>query len=412
VSKIMRDKQSLKGRRIVLGVTGGIAAYKSAELARELVKRGAELRVVMTRSATRFVQPLTFATLTQAPVCTSLWKTPDSWSIEHISNARWGDLLLVAPATANTVAKFAHGIADDALSTLYLAWREAVLLAPAMNTGMFEHPAYRANEEMLRGRDVEFIGPDTGDLACGEVGMGRLSTVERIVDAVESRLSAGRPLDGVQVLVTAGPTREFLDPIRFLSSPSSGKMGFAVAATAARMGAGTTLVAGPVALATPAGVERVDVVSAAQMHKAVQARSDKADILVFAAAVADFAPANAAKHKVKKSGNVEPLRLQRTTDVALEFGRRKRDGQVSVGFAADTEKAVESARQKLREKRFDLVVANPIDANDSVFGSDHNRGWLVRPRRRPQRLTRMTKDEMARKILQQAFEIFHQKRGA
>jgi len=421
---------TLAGKKIVLGISGGVAAYKAAHLARELRKRGAELRVVMTEHATHFVAPLTFATLTQAPVCTSLWGQTDSWSMEHISNARWGDMLVVAPATANIVAKFAHGIADDALTTFYLAWRGPVLVAPAMNTAMYEHPACRANEAILRERGVEIVGPDTGELACGEEGAGRLADVPAIVAAIGARLSSGRPFEGIRVLVTAGPTREFLDPVRFFSNPSTGKMGFALAKQAACMGAQVTLVAGPAVLPTPLGVERVNVVSADQMCEAVMSRCDKADMLVFAAAVADFAPAQAAAKKITKRRWTGALRLRETPDIARAFGERKRADQVSVGFAADTNAAIRSARRKLREKRFDFIFANPLrtggtgilpvkdhgqdahaTADDGVFGSDDNRGWLVGPTGRARRFDRIAKTELARRILLHALEIFRQKRG-
>jgi len=408
----MAGNPSLTGKKIVLGVTGGIAAYKAAELARELLKRGADLRVVMTEHATRFVSPLTFATLTQAPVCASLWAETDSWSMEHISNARWGDLLIVAPATANIVAKFAQGIADDALTTLYLAWRGPVLVAPAMNTAMYEHPAYKANEAALRARGVEFVGPVAGELACGEEGMGRLADVPAIVAAAEARLTAGRPLEGVEVLITAGPTREFLDPVRFLSNLSSGKMGFALAEEAARMGARVTLVAGPVALPTPPGVERVDVVGAEAMREAVMARRETADVAIFAAAVADFAPDRIAANKIKKRAASVSLPLRRTPDVARSFGERKRPGLVSVGFAADTELAVATARLKLREKHLDFIFANPVRADDSVFGSDYNRGWLIGPTGRPRRLDRATKAEIARRIVLHTMDVLRRKKGA
>jgi len=411
VDKVSKSSRAVEGKRIVLGVSGGIAAYKAAVLARELHKRGAELRVVMTQNATRFVSPLTFATLTQAPVCTGLWDGANNWSVEHISNARWGDLLLVVPATADIVAKFANGIADDALTTLYLAWRRPVLLAPAMNTAMFEHPAYRANEEILRQRGVGIIDPEVGELACGEEGTGRLAAIETIVAAVEACLAPAFSLEGLRVLVTAGPTREFLDPVRFLSNPSSGKMGFALAGEAARAGARATVVTGPVVLPTPPGVERIDVESAEQMHKAVLARCADADILVFAAAVVDFAPEQTASNKVKKSAKVESLRLRRTPDIARAFGERKRADQVSVGFAVDTERVVQSARRKLREKNFDFVVANPVRSSENVFGSDHNRGWLVSPIGPARRLDRMTKSKMAGQILLQAVQILRAKRG-
>jgi phosphopantothenoylcysteine decarboxylase/phosphopantothenate--cysteine ligase len=277
---------------------------------------------------------------------------------------------------------------------------------------MYENPAYQANESLLRARGVQIVGPGVGELACGEEGAGRMADVEEIVDAVEARLAASRALEGVRVLVTAGPTREHLDPMRFLSNPSSGKMGFALAERAARMGGRVTVVAGPVDLPAPPGVERIDVVSAEQMHDAVAAHSEAVDIAIFAAAVADYTPERTAKHKIKKSGRGRTLGLRPTPDIARAFGERKRADQVSVGFAADTEKALESARRKMKSKKFDLVVANPLRPDDNVFGSDHNRGWLIGTTGRARRLERMTKAEMAGEILQHAVKILHQKRGA
>jgi len=404
----------LSESKILLGVSGGIAAYKAVFLAREICKRGAEVRVVMTENATRFVAPLTFATLTRQPVCTSLWTEPDSRSARHIANAQWGDLLCIAPATANIVAKLANGIADDALSTLYLAWNGPVVIAPAMNVAMYRHPAYEANEAVLRERGAVIVGPDEGELACGEEGSGRLAEIATIVAAIEDALGRSSLLEGLAVLVTAGPTREHLDPMRFLSNPSSGKMGFALAEQAARMGAKVSLVAGPVALPTPRGVERVDVVSADEMLEAVAERGGDADILVFAAAVADFAPEKTTKRKIKKndaSRRLETIRLRRTPDVARTFGERKRPDQVSVGFSADTEDFIESARRKMREKNFDLVVVNPIERADPVFGSDENRGWLIGQNGETQSLEKMSKKEMAGLILEKAAVVLRRKRG-
>lgn len=411
MARVPTGNISLQDRRIVFGVSGGIAAFKAAAIVRELRKRGAQVRVVMTRSATRFVAPLTFATLSQGPVTTSLWQAADAWSIEHISNARWGDLLLVAPATANLVAKFAHGLADDALTTLFLAWRGPVVLAPAMNTAMYEHPAYRANEALLRERGAIIVGPEAGALACGEEGHGRLAELDRILLAVEARLTLDRQLEGVRVLVTAGPTREFLDPTRFLSNPSSGKMGFALAEQAALLGAATTLVAGPVNLATPRGVQRVDVVSADDMLRAGQERAAAADLLIFAAAVADFAAAEPVDRKIKKTGEPPALRLRETPDIARAIGERKRPDQILVGFAADTDDVLDSARRKQREKRFDLVLANPVEARENVFGSDYNRGWLIGPDGHAEPLDRMTKHEMANRILLRAAQLLAARKG-
>lgn len=402
----------LQGRRIILGVTGGIAAYKAAYLARELRRRAAEVRVVMTANAAQFVAPLTFATLTQAPVATSLWDPATNWSMEHIANARWGDLLVVAPATANIVAKFAHGIADDVLTTLYLAWRGPVVLAPAMNTTMYEHPAYQANEATLRERGVVVVEPESGSLACGEEGQGRLADTDKILLAIEATLTVDRHLEGVRVLITAGPTREFIDPLRYLSNASSGKMGFALAEQAARLGACVTLIAGPVNLPTPHGIRRIDVVTAEEMLRAALEHEAESDLLIFAAAVSDFAAAAPAASKIKKREGEPPIiHLRENPDIARAVGERKRPGQVIVGFAADTHDPIEAARAKLAEKRFDLIVANPITPDDNVFGSDYNRGWLLGRDGAPLALERMTKNEMAHRILLQAAQLLRAGKG-
>jgi len=365
---------------IILGIGGGIAAYKAAEIARLLIQRDARVRVVMTDSATKFIAPLTFATLTGQKVITSLFSAASSEdtlasAVEHIAVARENDVLLVAPATANILARFAHGIADDFLTTTYLAFTGRVALAPAMNKEMWAHPATQSNLTILRERGHQIIEPDSGFLACGEIGAGRLAEPERIVDAV---LSPPRiqDLDGEHVLVTAGPTQEAIDPVRFISNRSSGKMGFALAEAAASRGAAVTLVTGPVHLATPPGVSRVDVETAEQMRKAVFDHLEQATIIVKSAAVADFRPANAAGQKLKKSAMRLSLELDPTPDILRELGSRKGD-RLLIGFAAETERVEEEGRRKLEAKNCDMVVANRVGGSETGFDSNDNEVLLV-----------------------------------
>jgi len=365
--------------RIALGVTGGISAYKSVEVARLLQKRGHEVRAIMTRSARRFVGPLTFEAITGAPVITGLFTPGTNAEIEHIAIASTVDLLVVAPATANSLARFAHGLADDFLSAMYLATRAPVLIAPSMNTNMWEHPATRANLETLRGRGVQFVEPGEGYLACGWVGAGRLAEPQTIVDAAEALLRGARSLDGRRVLVTAGPTIEDLDPVRFIGNRSSGRMGFAIAAEAARRGAHVVLIAGPTAVDAPPVAELVRVRSARDMHDAVVARASHVDAVVMAAAVADYTRAGgAAQAKIEPAPSLA-LHLERTADILAELGRRRGDHSrpVLVGFAAQTGDVEAAARRKLIAKRVDLIVANDVTAPGAGFDVDTNQVTLV-----------------------------------
>ncbi len=362
-----------------LGVTGGIGAYKAVEVARLLDKHGHRVRVVMTRAATRFVGPLTFEAITRAPVITSQWARGMNAEIEHISLASDMDVLLVAPATANVIGKFANGIADDFLSALYLATRAPVLMAPAMNTHMWDHPAVRENLARLRARGVEIVDPGDGYLACGWVGKGRLAEPEAIVAAVDRLLGSRQSLLGRRVLVTAGPTFEDIDAVRFVGNRSSGRMGFAVAFEAHRRGAEVVLVAGPTSVAPPAVHEVVRVRSAKEMHDAVMARSAWADVIVMAAAVADYTPAGGAvAGKIEKSGAVT-MTLERTPDILAGLGRARGTSErpVLVGFAAQAGDPVESARRKLTDKRVDLVVANDVTAPGAGFDVETNQVTFV-----------------------------------
>ncbi|HEX5339692.1 MAG TPA: bifunctional phosphopantothenoylcysteine decarboxylase/phosphopantothenate--cysteine ligase CoaBC [Gammaproteobacteria bacterium] len=355
-------------RKIVLGVTGGIAVYKSPDLVRRLREAGAEVQVVMTASAQQFVTPLTFQAVSGHPVRTELWDSAAEMAMGHIELARWADLVLVAPATADFMARLAHGIADDLLSTLCLATEAPIALAPAMNWAMWGNPATRQNVQRLSERSVRLLGPGEGELAEGELGIGRMLEPTAIVAALAG--AADTLLGNARVLITAGPTREPIDPVRYLSNRSSGKMGFAVARAAAEAGARVTLVSGPVQLATPKNVRRVDVETAAGMHAAVAQEVANADIFIAAAAVADYAPSQAAAHKIKKHSDALQLNLDKTPDILAEVAARVPRPFI-VGFAAETEHLETHAREKLHNKRLDMIAANWVGAGRG-FERDDN----------------------------------------
>ena len=362
---------------VVLGVTGCIGAYKACEVLRELQRREADVRVVMTAAATRFVAPMTFEALSRHPVFHDQWAPGANGDIRHISLADEADLLLVAPATANILGKFARGIADDPLSTLYLATRAPVLVAPAMNVNMLEHPAVQENLATLRARGVHVVEPGSGYLACGWLGKGRLAEPEEIVDAAMAVLARRRDLEGETVLVTAGPTVEDIDPVRYVSNRSSGKMGYRLAEAARDRGAKVILVTGPTSLAAPRGVEVVAVRSAQEMQRAVADHVGPATVVIAAAAVSDYRPAAASPSKMKKGAGPVSLELVRTPDILQGLGEAK-GGRVLVGFAAETEDLVANARKKLEAKNLDLVVANDVTAEGSGFGGDTNAVVLLR----------------------------------
>ncbi|MFZ0743176.1 MAG: bifunctional phosphopantothenoylcysteine decarboxylase/phosphopantothenate--cysteine ligase CoaBC [Terracidiphilus sp.] len=368
--------------RVTVGVSGGIAAYKAAELVRALQRQALEVHVVMTGAACKFVQPLTFAALTGHKVITSLWDDTGSGDgsyeasseqngIEHIGEAQWADALVVAPATANILAKFAHGIADDFLTTMYLATQAPVLVAPAMNVNMWEHPATQANLEILRQRGVRVIEPGTGDLACGMVGPGRMAEPDAIADAVLNALGRRHDLAGEIVLVTAGGTREALDPVRFLGNRSSGKMGYAIADAAQSRGAKVILISGPTALYPPAHCEFIKVITADQMREAVLDRMTEATLIIKAAAVADYRPVNVSDCKLKRTGPLT-LELAPTEDILAEVVRRRRPGQLIVGFAAETENRMENGRAKLLRKGADAIVVNDVSNEGVGIDADLN----------------------------------------
>lgn len=371
----------LNGKQIVLGVTGGIAAYKAATVCSRLVQAGAHVDVVLTAAAQKFITPLTFQALTHRPVFIDMFNIPAGENIPHITLADNADLLLVAPATANTLGKLAHGLADNLLTAVALATPAPILLAPAMETDMWQHPATQANMQLLRQRGAAVTGPAAGRLASGAVGSGRLVEPEAIVDAARHVLARQGNLAGLNVVVTAGGTREAIDPVRFVTNHSSGKMGFAVAQIARDRGARVTLIS-TARFADLRGVEAVPVNSAAEMHQAVMQAAPSADVLVMSAAVADYRPARVAAQKIKKSGDSArmSLELERTIDILAAVAQQKSAGngpRITVGFAAETENLLRNARGKLERKNLDLIVANDVTAADAGFGTDTNRVTLL-----------------------------------
>ncbi len=366
--------------KVALGVSGGIAAYKAAEIVRLLMDRGASVQVVMTRAAQEFVRPLTFAALSGQKVITEMFPESANGSvesaIEHIGVAQECDALLVAPATANVIAKFAHGIADEFLTTLYLATKSPVVIAPAMNVNMWEHPATQANLEILRQRGNIIVEPGSGYLACGMVGAGRLADIEVIVSEV---LAAVAPQDfaGDTVLITAGPTREPIDPVRHISNRSSGKMGYALAEAALRRGAKVILITGPVAIQPPAGAEVVRVETAAQMRRAAIDRAPEANVIIKAAAVADYQVKDVATEKIKRTRENLSLELEPTSDILAELALKATPGQIVVGFAAETTNVLENARRKLRSKSLHAIVVNDVSRPEIGFDSDRNAVTII-----------------------------------
>lgn len=394
----------LKDKEIVLCVTGGIAAYKSAELVRLLKKAGAVVNVVMSRSAQEFITPLTLQTLSGNPVHTELFNLIAEQEIGHISLADRADLFIIAPATANVIGKIANGIADDLLTTTVMATRAPVLIVPAMNVNMYQNPLYRANEERLKGHGYRFVAPVRGELACGWQGEGKMQEPRIIVEEAVATLTP-QDLAGVRLLVTAGPTMEEIDPVRYVSNHSSGKMGFAIARAARRRGAAVTLVAGPTCLEAPWGVETVPVISALEMREKVLSLAADADIIVKAAAVADYRPAERAKDKVKKKSDRLTIDLVKNPDILAELGGLKRPGQCLVGFAAETADLVANARLKLEGKNLDLIVANDVCAPGAGFSVDTNIVRLLYRDGRDEELPCLQKEEVAGIILDRVMNV-------
>lgn len=368
----------LTGKEIVLGVTGGIAAYKAAEVVSRLRKQGANVHVIMTENARQFITPLTLETLSGNPVVYDTFERPATWEVEHIALAKRAEVFVIAPATANILAKMACGIADDMLSTTVLATKAPVLVAPAMNTGMWTAPATRQNVETLRQRGVGFVGPEAGFLACGDEGSGRMSEPAAIVEAIEAILCPRRDMEGLRVMITAGGTRERIDPVRYIGNDSSGKMGFALAEAARQRGAEVTLVCGHTTAKRPEGVPVTEVESTCELYEAVLERSAEQDVIIQAAAPADYRPAHPSTQKIKKqAGKGITLELLENPDIAAAVGAAKRPGQTLVGFAAETEHLLDNARRKLDKKNLDMIVANDVSRPGAGFNVDTNIATLL-----------------------------------
>jgi phosphopantothenoylcysteine decarboxylase/phosphopantothenate--cysteine ligase len=392
----------LEGVRVALGVSGGIAAYKACELTSLLRKAGAQVRVIMTRSAREFVSPMTFETLSGNRAATDMFDR--AWEIEHIALAKWADILVVAPATANILAKMAHGIADDLLSTVAVASPSPIAVAPAMNTVMWFSPANQANVALLAGRGVRVIGPSSGLLACGDDDVGRMTEPEDILEALKEILRPARDLAGRRVLVTAGPTREPIDPVRYLTNRSSGRMGYALAEAARDRGAAVTLVSGPVAILPPAGVELIRVETTRDLHDAVTARAADFDMILQAAAPADYRAERPAGEKLKKRGGALTLTFVENPDVARALGEKKRPGQVLVAFAAETGANLENAREKRLRKNADLIVFNDVLQPGAGFDADTNIVTLI-DARGEEALPQLSKRAVADRILSRALTL-------
>ena len=406
--------ERLSGKTVVLGITGSIAAYKGAEVARRLMDLGAEVHATLTRAGAQFVTPLTLRTLTGHPVIVDMFEEPGEWQVEHVSLARRADTVVVAPATADAIAKLALGLGDEFIYAVALASRAPLVIAPAMESSMLSHPATQANVDLLRQRGAVFVAPRTGRLASGATGPGRMAPPEEIAAAVADLLATQADLKGLRVLVTAGPTQEPIDPVRYISNRSSGKMGYALAAGAARRGAQVTLISGPTALTPPAlpGGETVQVTTASEMREKVLRRFPRCDILIAAAAVADFAPFQAQGSKMKRSAVAgRSLELRATPDVLAECGRRKKVGQFLVGFAAETDDLLTNAREKLQSKHLDLIVANDVTRAGIGFGSDRNAGYLLFADGRETELPEMAKSAFADRILDAVTEDRNRGKG-
>ncbi len=388
----------LKGKTILLGVTGGIAAYKSASLASRLVKSGAEVRVIMTEHATNFINPITFETLTGHKCITDTFDRNFEFQVEHVSLAKKADVIMVAPATANVIAKLAHGLADDMLTTTILASHAPKLIVPAMNTGMYENPVTQDNLNLCRKYGMKVIEPATGHLACGDDGKGKMPEPEILFEHILSCCACEKDMDGLKVLVTAGPTQEAVDPVRFLTNHSSGRMGYSIAKACMLRGAEVTLVTGPTALTPPLFVNVVPVISAKDMFNAVTSRSNDMDIIIKAAAVADYRPAEVSDQKVKKSDDALSLALERTDDILKYLGEHKKPGQFLCGFSMETENMLENSRKKLEKKYLDMIAANNLKVPGAGFETTTNVITIITPDS-VKELELMSKEDAAFRLL-------------
>lgn len=388
----------LKGKTVILGISGSIAAYKIASLASALVKQHCEVHVIMTKNATNFIHPITFETLTGNKCLVDTFDRNFEFHVEHVSIAKKADAVLVAPATANVIAKMAHGLADDMLTTTILACQCPMIVAPAMNTRMFRNPIVQDNIKLLKSYGMEVIDPATGYLACGDTGEGKMPEPELLLEYLKKALVEKKDLEGLHVLVTAGPTQEAIDPVRYLTNHSTGKMGYSLAKTAAMRGAKVTLVSGPTKLAPPPFAELVNVISAEDMYREVTARASKQDIIIKAAAVADYRPATVAEEKVKKKDGDMSIALERTKDILAYLGEHKKEGQFLCGFSMETENLLENSIRKLEKKNVDMIVANNLKVEGAGFGTDTNVVTII-TKKGGEALPCMSKEEVAGQIL-------------
>jgi phosphopantothenoylcysteine decarboxylase / phosphopantothenate---cysteine ligase len=391
-------------KTVVLGVTGGIAAYKALDIVSKLRKKNINIHVIMTKGATEFVTPLSFQALSQNPVTSDMFEEPRQWEIEHISLAKKADVFVIAPATANIIGKIAGGIADDMLSTTIMATIAPVLIAPAMNCNMYDNPIVQRNIELLKANGYIFTDPDAGRLACGDIGNGKLADTDKIVDMIDMLLCDNKDLSGKKVLVTAGPTREDIDPVRYITNRSSGKMGYAIARAARNRGADVTLVSGLVNIKPPAGINYIEVYSADDMYKTVIANANNVDIVIKSAAVADYKPENKSKIKIKKSDMDMSIELIKNKDILMELGNTK-NSQIVVGFAAETNDIINNARGKIQKKNLDMIVANDVSKADAGFDVDTNSVKIIKKDNSIIEIPNMPKDEVAHKILDEIVKI-------
>ena len=388
----------LKGKTVILGVSGGIAAYKSASLASMLIKSGAKVHVIMTEHATNFIHPITFETLTRQKCLTDTFDRNFEFNVEHVELAKAADVIMIAPATANVIAKAAHGIADDMLTTTLLACKCPKIIVPAMNTRMYENPITQDNMSTLKKYGMEVVAPATGYLACGDTGAGKMPEPEILFEHIVRAIAYPKDMEGKKVLVTAGPTQEKIDPVRYISNHSTGKMGYAIARQCMLRGAQVTLVSGKTNLKPPMFVEVVSVISAKDMYEAVIERSDRMDIIIKAAAVADYRPANVSEEKMKKTGGELSIELERTQDILQHLGTHKKEGQFLCGFSMETQNMLENSRKKLEKKNLDMIVANNLKVEGAGFGTDTNIITLI-TKDMEKELEIMTKAEAADEIL-------------
>jgi phosphopantothenoylcysteine decarboxylase/phosphopantothenate--cysteine ligase len=396
------------GKTVIVGVTGGIAAYKAAEVVRGLIKKGINVHVLLTEAATRFVTPLTFQTLSGNPVVVDMFAEPKVWNVQHVAYAQQADLIIVAPATAATISRLAMGLADDMITATVMATTAPVLIAPAMNNQMYQHPTVKVNLTKLQAYGYEIVAPGVGELACGDWGEGRLASIDLILAQAEAILARKTDLAGKKFLITAGPTREFIDPVRFLSNPATGKMGYALAEAARNRGADVVLISGPTTEEPPAGVKVVPVISAEEMLQAVLNYFNEAEIVIKAAAVSDYRPVTTAAEKIKKGGDKLQLTFERNPDILQLLGERKQ-GKILVGFAAETWEVMAHAREKLERKNLDLIVANNIKQTGAGFATNTNIATIIRRDGSKKQLSLMIKRELAHHILDEVAMLLNER---